>query len=156
MQIAGSRLIIKFQHLIIMEYSNTCLALWANFMVGCTMGSFYGIINCLLNRPRNAIYSKHRVKVLKGRKEAFHKPKAFRMGQTLNRLFTKTEMAPGKLGHSDFFLGEQKRYKINSTWLKTKAVHLNWLHLFWREEWKTVFERNQWITHIFCLPPKWL
>jgi hypothetical protein len=49
-------------------------------MVGCAVG----IINCLLNRSRTAVYSKHKVKVLK---EAFHKLKAFRMGWTLNRLF---------------------------------------------------------------------
>lgn len=86
MQIAGSRLSVMFQHLIITEYSNTCPALWASFMVGCAVGSFYGIINCLFNWSRNPIYSKHRVKVLKARKEAFHKLKAFRMGRTLNRL----------------------------------------------------------------------
>ena len=80
MQIVGSRLIVMFQHLIITEYSNTCPALGASFMVGCTMGSFHGIINCLFNRSRNAIYSKHRVKVLKARKEAFHRLKAFRTG----------------------------------------------------------------------------
>lgn len=89
-------------------------------MVGCTVGSFYGIINCLLNRPRNAIYSKHRVKILKGRKEAFHKSKAFRMGQTLNRLFTKTEMAPGKPGHCDIFLGEQKDTRLTQPDSKPK------------------------------------
>lgn len=56
-------------------------------MAGCRVGSFTGIINCLLNRSRNAIYSKQRVKVLKAEKEAFHKLKAFRTGWTLNRLF---------------------------------------------------------------------
>lgn len=89
MQIVGSRLIVMFQHLIITEYSNTCPALGASFMLGCTVGSFYGIINCLFNRSRNAIYSKPRVKVLKARKEAFPRLKAFRMGWTLNRLFHK-------------------------------------------------------------------
>lgn len=87
MQIAGSRLIVMFQHRIITEYSNTHPALWASFMVGCAVGSFCGIINCLFNRSRNAIYSKHRVKVLKARKAAFHKLKASRMGWTLNCLF---------------------------------------------------------------------
>ena len=58
-------------------------------MLGCTVGSFYGIINCLFNRSRNAIYSKPRVKVLKARKEAFPRLKAFRTGWTLNRLFHK-------------------------------------------------------------------
>ena len=80
MQIVGSQLIVMFQHLIITEYSNTYPALGASFTVGCTMGSLYGIINCLFNRSRNAIYSKHRVQVLKARKEAFHRLKAFRMG----------------------------------------------------------------------------
>ena len=47
-------------------------------MVRRAVGSFPAIINCLLNRSRNAIYSKHRVKVLKAKKEAFHKLKAFR------------------------------------------------------------------------------
>ena len=84
MQIVGSRLIVMFQHLIITEYSNTCPALGASFMVGCTMGSFHGIINCLFNRPRNAIYSKHRVKVLKARKEAFQTQKALQIGQSKN------------------------------------------------------------------------
>lgn len=77
MQIAGSRLIVMFQYLIITEYSNTCPALWASFMVGCAVGSFYGIINCLFNRSRNAIYSKHRGKVLKSKKRSFSQAKSF-------------------------------------------------------------------------------
>lgn len=56
-------------------------------MVGPAVGSFPRIINCLLNRSRNAIYSKHKVKVLKAKKGVFHKLKAFGMGRTLNRRF---------------------------------------------------------------------
>lgn len=87
MQITGSQMMIMFQHLITMEYSSAWLVLWASFMVGCILGSFCGIINCLFNRSRNAIYSKQKMKVLKARKAAFHRLKAFRMVWTLNRLF---------------------------------------------------------------------
>lgn len=57
------------------------------FKVDSTVGSFPGIIYCPFNRSRNAIYPKHRGKVLKARKAAFHGLKAFMVRWTLNRLF---------------------------------------------------------------------
>lgn len=45
------------------EHPTAWAALRVGFMAGWRVGSFTGITNCLLNRSRNAIYSKHRVKV---------------------------------------------------------------------------------------------
>lgn len=110
MQITGSRLTVMFQHSITTEYSNTRPALGASFMVGCTMGSFYGIINCLFNRSRNAIYSKHRVNVLKARKATFHRLKAFRVGWPLNCLFHRHKN--GSKGSLDIITFFQENIKI--------------------------------------------
>lgn len=102
MQITGSQLVIMVQHLITTEHSNACLALWASFRVGCNVGSFCGIVNCLFNRSRNVIYSKQRGKLLKSRKAAFHRLKAFRMGGTLNCLFHRDRN--GSTGNLDVII----------------------------------------------------
>lgn len=91
MQIAGSRLTVTFQQLIITQYPNMTPPYPEQGVYGwvCT-GWFLGLLTAYLTDPGNVIYSKHRLKALKARKAAFHKLKAFRIERALNRLFHRS------------------------------------------------------------------
>lgn len=117
------------------------------FIVGCAVGSFWGIINCLFNRSGNVIYSKHRLKVLKARKEAFTQLKAFRTGWALNRLFHRDRKASGEA----WTLSRAFRRTSRLTQSDSKpVVHLHWL---WNgKRFTTQKPWKQGFLYQFCFP----